>query len=133
MGETVGSFGQAVARDAFAGVLAAIQVPLLVIDAHMRGRSSNRAFQEAFGLSSRACVGESVFALLGGAFDLPELRTALSETLAKRRAFRALETSRPVPGRGMMTFAVSGGATVSPAGAQMLVLSFEIWRREGLA
>ena len=69
------------ARDYAAGIVEAVQVPLVVLDEHLRALSANEAFYLEFGVTPESTEGKTLFEWGGGAWDSPQLRSALEGLL----------------------------------------------------
>ena len=61
-------------RDYFRTIVETVTQPLLVLDAHLRVRTANRSFCEAFGLEHRQLDGVPLFELGRGRWNIPELK-----------------------------------------------------------
>jgi two-component system, chemotaxis family, CheB/CheR fusion protein len=71
-------------RDYFLAIVETLRQPLMVLDHDFRVKSANRMFYETFGLSRRETEGISIFEVGHHQWDLPELRTLLSEVSANQ-------------------------------------------------
>ncbi|MFL5349259.1 MAG: chemotaxis protein CheB [Hyalangium sp.] len=113
------------ARDYATGIVEAVQVPLMVLDESMRVISANRAFYLAYGASADETEKESLFALSGGAWDVPELRAALEGMLAKNTLLQGLEIEHTFPRLGTRRMSLSARSVHSRTGVPMLLLAIE--------
>jgi two-component system CheB/CheR fusion protein len=113
------------ARDYAAGIVEAVQVPLLVLDEDMRVISANEAFYQAFGSSVAETQKKSLFELSGGAWDVPSLRASLGEMLAKNTRLRGLEVEHEFPHQGRRRMSLSARSVHSRTGVPMLLLALE--------
>jgi two-component system CheB/CheR fusion protein len=113
------------ARDYAAGIVEAVQVPLLVLDEELRVLSANGAFYQAFGSSAAGVERKSLFELSGGAWDVPALRTSLGEMLAKNTLLRGLEVEHAFPHLGSRKMSLSARPVHSRTGVPMLLLAIE--------
>jgi len=113
------------ARDYAAGIVAAVQVPLLVLDEGLRVISANPSFYQAYGSSAAGTEQQSVFTLSGGAWDVPALRASLGEMLAKNTRLQGLEVEHEFPHKGKRSMSLSARSVHSRTGVPMLLLSIE--------
>jgi two-component system CheB/CheR fusion protein len=110
-------------RDYARNIVAAVQVPLVVIDGRLRVMSANEAFYKAFGLGAEHTEGRGFFDL-GGGWDTPELRHALGTVLAEDARFQGLELERDFPG-GRRTMSLSACSVPSRTSSRMILLGIE--------
>jgi two-component system CheB/CheR fusion protein len=113
------------ARDYAAGIVAAMQVPLLVLDEDLRVLSANPCFYQAYGSSPAETERQSLFALGGGVWDLPALRASLGEMLARDTRLQDLEAAHEFPHKGKRIMSLSARSVHSPTRVPMLLLSIE--------
>ena len=81
-----------------------VREPLLVLDATLRVQSANRSFYETFAVTPAETEGRLLYELDGGQWDIPELRSLLTEVLSQNHAFAdfAVEHDFPAIGRKTM-------------------------------
>ncbi len=113
------------ARDFATSIVEAVQVPLVVLDADLRTISANEVFRHSFGAALQETQGVLFFELGGGAWDIPELRTALEEMLAKNTRFRGLEVERELAGPGRKTLSFSARPIYSLTGQPLILVAVE--------
>jgi two-component system CheB/CheR fusion protein len=113
------------ARDYSTGIVEAVQVPLMVLDKGMCVLSANKAFYQAYGASAAETVSKSLFELSGGAWDVPELRTALGQMLEKNTLLQGLELEHVFPRLGKRRMSLSARSVHSRTGMPMLLLALE--------
>jgi PAS domain S-box-containing protein len=99
-------------------IVATVRTPLLVLDRAAKIVMVNRAYLLAFRVSETAVIGRSLFELMGGALDLPELRRIVEEG-GETIDF---EIAVDVPQRGRCTFLVNARKMVRPANETETVL-----------
>jgi two-component system CheB/CheR fusion protein len=63
-------------------IIAALRESLLVLDSDLRIITANKSFQEAFSLASTQTIGQRIYDLAGGQWDIPQLRKLLREVLS---------------------------------------------------
>lgn len=108
-------------RDFATSTLAAVQTPLLLLDAQLRVVSANDAYYQAFQVPGGQTEQRGLFDVLGGAWDSPQLRAALSSTAASDGHFQRLELELELPIVGRRAVSLSARA-VSPPGRELLIL-----------
>jgi two-component system CheB/CheR fusion protein len=113
------------ARDFAVSIVEAVQVPLAVLDAHLRTISTNEAFRQSFAFAAQETQGVPFFEMGGGAWDIPQLRTALEEMLAKDTRLRGLEVERELAGAGRRTLSFSARPIHSITGQPMVLVAVE--------
>lgn len=72
-------------------IVLASSTPLVLLDGVFRVRAASGTFCRLFGLDPRAVVGKEFFALGGGEWDLPRLRSLLNATLSGIATIEAYE------------------------------------------
>jgi two-component system, chemotaxis family, CheB/CheR fusion protein len=113
------------ARDYAKATVEAIQMPLVVLDPRHDVVSVNQAFRGHFGASSAELEGRSLYALLNGAWDVPELRSALGGLFKADEPFDHFEVERELPRLGMRVLSLSGRAVPMPSGDKLALLAIE--------
>ena len=113
------------ARDFAASIVEGVQVPLVVLGADLRTISVNEAFRESFATPPQETKGVPFFQLGGGAWDVPQLRTALAEMLAKHTHFRDLEVESELAGDGRRDLSLSARPIYSLTGQPMILVAIE--------
>src|SRR5271156_3036949 len=73
-------------------IIATLREPFVVLDKSLRVRTANAAFYRDFQVSKAETVGRFVSDLGNGQWDIPQLRTLLSQVLSK---------SHPIGGFGV--------------------------------
>jgi PAS domain S-box-containing protein len=105
-------------RDFAESIVHTVRTPLLVLDRAGNIVLVNRAYLVAFKTSEAEVVGRSMFELLGGALDLPELRRVVEEG----GGATDFEVNAELPFRGRCTFLVNARKMVRPANHTETVL-----------
>lgn len=68
-----------------------VREPLLVLDGDLRVRSANQSFYATFHVSQEETVGELLYELGNGQWDIPKLRTLLGDVLPQKRVLNDFE------------------------------------------
>lgn len=120
------------ARSFAEGIVNTVRQPLVVLDADLTVRLTNRAYDAAFGTSHAASEGQPFFALCGGQWDLPRLRELLERVLPRDNHFADFPAEVELPGSGKRLMVLSA-RRLPPAGQRptliLLALEDETERR----
>ena len=120
------------ARDYARATVAAVAMPLVVLDLRHDVVSVNAAFRDHFRAGKVEIEGRSLYALLGGMLDLPELRSAIARALDAGESFGGLEREREVPALGTRVLSMAGRAVPVPGGEKLVLLAVEdVTERQG--
>ncbi|WP_342163995.1 sensor histidine kinase [Methylobacterium sp. SD21] len=74
---------------------------LLVLDLDLRVQSANRAFYRTFAAAPDETVGQALFSLGNGQWDIPKLRRLLLEIVPRDEAVEGYEVGHDFPGIGV--------------------------------
>ncbi len=108
------------------GIVDTITDPLLVLDRDLRVVNASRAFRQTFNVTRDETVGELVYELGGGEWNIPELRRLLEEVIPKASAIVDYEVSADFPSLGPRTMLVSARRLFHPdEPSTTLLLSIE--------
>jgi PAS domain S-box-containing protein len=94
-------------REYTKAILNAVPDPIVVLDADLHIQSANRAFYAMFQVSREAAQGLTLGALNRCAFDLPELKGRLQETLNGTNAFPPFEIDCDLPEAGQRAVVIN--------------------------
>jgi chemotaxis methyl-accepting protein methylase/signal transduction histidine kinase len=81
-------------------IVGTIRQPLLVLDSDLRVVSANPAFYQTFKVAPKATVGELLYELGDGQWDIAHLRKLLAEIIPARSEFKELQVGHEFPGIG---------------------------------
>ena len=113
------------ARDYAAGIVEAVQVPLVVLDQELRALSANEAFHLEFGVASESTEGKTLFDWEGGTWNhIPELRSLLERTFTSAAGFQGHEVEADFGGCKRW-LSLSARPVKSPVGTHMVLLAIE--------
>ena len=93
------------ARNFAESIIDTVNEALLVLDRELKVISTNRAFDEAFGSISESMQNRSIFEISDGQWDIPELRSALQNTVESNDEFfrdLEIELDRPTGQRRLL-------------------------------
>jgi two-component sensor histidine kinase len=108
------------------GIVDTIPAPLLVLDSALCIQSANRAFLRTFQVQRDDTIGRQIYDLGDGQWDIPDLRSLLSEVIPRSTAVIDYRVDHDFPGVGQRTMLVTARTVFNPDdhGTTML-LSFE--------
>ena len=109
-------------REYSAGIVEAVQVPLVVLDDKLVVQSANEAFYEVFHVSRTKTEKRSLFDLGKGQWDAPDLRARLGSMLGGDTRFQNVKVEVEVPRLGKRTMSLSARPVRSGAGIAPLIL-----------
>lgn len=96
------------------GIVDTLEEPLLVLDQSCCILTANRGFYETFRVGRDDTVGRSLFALGGGQWDIPELRSLVGDIIPRSAAIIGYEVKAEFPMIGRRTMLVSARRLVHP-------------------
>ncbi len=103
-------------------VVETVREPLLVLDAGLHIKSANRAFYQAFMVKPEDTVGQAIFDLGNGQWDIPELRILLEDILGKDTMFEGFEVANAFPYIGYKRMLVNARRIVGSNDQTKLIL-----------
>ena len=100
--------------------------PLIVLDESLRAIFANLTFYRSFKISEKQVVGERIYELGSGQWDLPELRELLETIIPKNQSITDFKIEAEFPNVGRRIFALNGRRVEQTAGLPSLVfIAFE--------
>src|ERR1044072_148703 len=78
-------------QDYALNIVDTVREPLFILATTLRVRSANRAFYQTFQVSAEETVGQLIYELGNGQWDIPDLRTLLEAIVPKRSVFNEFE------------------------------------------
>lgn len=114
------------------GIVDTLQEPLVVLDKALTVVSANPAFLQSFRTDRENTLGQSLFELGNGQWNIPELQVLLAEILPKATAILGYQVKYDFPDLGPRTMLVSARQLVHPDhnSTQILVLFEDVTERE---
>jgi two-component system, chemotaxis family, CheB/CheR fusion protein len=113
------------ARDYAAGIVEAVQVPLVVLDEQLRAVSANAAFYLEFRVNPETTEGKTPFEWDGGAWDIPAIRSVLEGlSFAPASGFQGHEVELDFASRKRW-LSLSARTVQSRLGVPMVLLAIE--------
>ena len=107
-------------------IIATLREPFVVLDKSLRVRTANAAFYRDFHVSKEDTEGRFVYDLGNGQWDIPQLRTLLSQVLSNSHPIEDFEVEHAFPALGRRTM-VLNARRFPPDGddAQSILLAIE--------
>src|ERR1700734_43567 len=102
-----------------------VREPLLILDATLRVRSANRAFYQAFHVSSAETEDRLIYELGNGQWDIPDLRTLLEDVVPKSSVFDDFELEHTFPVIGRRVMLLNARKLKAGNHGELLVLAME--------
>ncbi len=114
------------ARNYFENIADTMRNPLIVLDESLRAIFANLTFYRSFKISEKQVVGERIYELGSGQWDLPELRELLETIIPKNQSITDFKIEAEFPNVGRRIFALNGRRVEQTAGLPSLVfIAFE--------
>jgi PAS domain-containing protein len=89
------------------GIVDTLQEPLVVLDRSMVVVAANPAFYKAFGAERERTIGQSLFDLGDGQWDITDLRKLLADVLPKAAAIIGYQVDHDFPNIGPRSMIVT--------------------------
>jgi two-component sensor histidine kinase len=99
-----------------------IREPLLVLDKDLRVVAASRSFYLTFKMLPRDVQGRPVYALGGGAWDIPELRLLLEKILPQHTVMEDYEVQQDFSGLGRRAMLLNARQVLYEKNARTLIL-----------
>jgi two-component system, chemotaxis family, CheB/CheR fusion protein len=103
-------------------IISTVREPLLVLDGELRVIMANRAFYRTFQSSAEESVGQLLYQLDNGQWDIPALRELLGKILPEHRVFNGYEVSSVWKHLGRRTLVLNGRQIASAASEPNMIL-----------
>src|SRR6202790_4141708 len=107
-------------------IIATLREPFVVLDKSLRVRTANAAFYRAFHASKEETEDRFVYELGNGQWDIPQLRTLLSQVLSNSHPVEDFEVEHAFPAIGRRTMLLNA-RRFAPDGddADLVLLAIE--------
>jgi PAS domain S-box-containing protein len=96
------------------GIVDTLTQPLLVLDQNLGVVNANNAFIKTFEVERDEVLGQSMFSLGNGNWDIEDLRKLVEDVIPKAAAVIGYEVTHDFPGIGRHTFSVDAQRLVHP-------------------
>lgn len=110
-------------------IVETIREPIVVLDADAIVRFANSAFAATFDISPMETIGRPLFEVGAGQWNLPRLRTLISDLLTSGRAFEELELEARFGPLGRRVILISGRRLVEPQERCVLLVLTDVTER----
>jgi two-component system CheB/CheR fusion protein len=111
------------ARDFAEAVVATVREPLLVLDAGLRVRTANQAFDALFHIETKDVVGRQIYEIGALRWDIPKLRELLENILPKQTVMMDFELEQTYPSIGLRTMLLHAREIRQADGERMILLA----------
>jgi two-component system CheB/CheR fusion protein len=103
-------------------IVETVREPFLVLTGDLCVKSANAAFYKLFHVTPRVTLGQLLYDLGNGQWDIPELRKALKEVLPQHRVLEEFRVQHEFPTIGQMTMLLNARQIEQREGATPLIL-----------
>ncbi|HWR28322.1 MAG TPA: chemotaxis protein CheB [Negativicutes bacterium] len=110
------------AREYAEAIVETVRHPMAVLDADLRLRTANKAFYQTFRMTTGEMTGQSIFQIKGGQWELPALRTLLTDLLEHDTAFEDFALSGDFLDAGKLTMLINARRIVNSQNKTNLIL-----------
>lgn len=110
------------ARDYAEAIVETVPEPLLVLDGNLCVRTASRSFLKCFRVAREETDGRFIYELGSGQWNIPELRTLLTDVLVKDRQVEGFEVRNHFPGIGQKTMLLNARRLDQEGGRTQLIL-----------
>ena len=118
--------GVSVAERLLLDIIDTVREPLLVLDAEFRVTHANRAFLQTFQVAREDTIGEALFTMGDGEWDIALLRKLLRDRLGVERELYDVEIDHVFPGIGRRTMLLNARlVTHAPDSPGLILLAIE--------
>ncbi|HMA24898.1 MAG TPA: ATP-binding protein [Gemmatimonadaceae bacterium] len=114
--------GVAPAERLLLDIIDTVREPLLVLDSDFRVTHTNRAFFQTFRVAPEDTIGEVLFALGDGQWDIPPLRELLRDRLVAEPALYDVDVDHIFPGIGRKIMLLNARLVTHDPGAPRVIL-----------
>jgi two-component sensor histidine kinase len=104
------------------GIVDTVADPMLVLDAGLCVQSASRSFFETFKVDRYETIGQPLFELGNGQWDIPDLRHLLGDVIPKSSAVIDYEVEHEFPGLGRRTMLLTARTLYHPDNASHSLL-----------
>lgn len=106
----------------FRGIIDTVREPLLVLDAEFRVIELNQSFQSTFKVSPLQTIGQPLFRLDNGQWNIPVLRGLLADVLERRQSISDFEVEHDFESLGRRHLLLNARTLVQQQDAQPMIL-----------
>jgi two-component system CheB/CheR fusion protein len=110
------------ARELAESIVTTVREPLVVLDEHLQVVSANQAFYSTFRVEPGGTLGQVLYELGNGQWDIPALRQLMEEILPQNATFDDFEVTHEFEQIGRRTMLLNARRILSEAGHPRLIL-----------
>ncbi|MDP2430642.1 MAG: chemotaxis protein CheB [Pseudomonadota bacterium] len=110
------------ARELAEAIVDTVREPLVVLDGDLRVVSASRAFYKQFKTTLGATVGQPLYELGNGQWDIPQLRELLEKILPRDQSFEGYEVEHDFPAIGHRKLSLNARRLVARNGVNPMIL-----------
>ncbi len=110
------------ARELAEAIVDTVREPLMVLDGDLRVVSASRAFYERFNTTVDNTVGQPLYRLGNGQWDIPQLRELLEKILPRDQSFNGYVVEYDFPAIGHRKIFLNARSLVARNGANPMIL-----------
>ncbi len=110
------------ARDYAEAIVETVREPLLVLDAGLHIKSSNKAFYQTFMVTPEETMNKSIFELGNRQWDIPQLRVLLEDILCNNTLFENFEVAHNYPHLGYRKMLINARRIIGSDNQTKLIL-----------
>jgi two-component system CheB/CheR fusion protein len=104
------------------GIIHTLREPMLVLDGELRVRTANDAFYRAFRAAPDQTIGQLIYELGNGQWNIPRLRSLLEEVLPSANHFEDFEVEHEFPDIGKRRMLLNARALRTGDGTPKMIL-----------
>lgn len=104
------------------GIVDTVAYPLLVLNESLCVQSANRSFFETFKVDRDETIGQHIYQLGNGQWDIPDLRLLIMDVIPKSTAVIDYEVEHDFPGLGRRTMLLTARTLFHPSSASHSLL-----------
>ncbi len=109
-------------RELSEGIVNTVNEPLIVLDRELQVVSASRAFYKHFQVTPEQTVGQKIYDLCNGQWDIPALRGLLEDVLPQRRVMEGFVVEHDFPDLGKRRMVLNARCIVTAQGNTDLIL-----------
>lgn len=115
------------ARKFAENIVDTIREPLLILDDNLNIVSAGKSFYRIFGMNKKNTIGNQIFNLSGGQWNIPELKVILEKIIPENSSFENMVMNHKFPGLENKKIIINGRRiTGQDTDNQLILLAFEI-------
>jgi two-component system CheB/CheR fusion protein len=105
-------------------IVETVRQPILVLDDELRVRRANAAFYRSFHVEKKQTLGERIYHLGHGQWDIPKLRALLEDVLLRQTRFHDFEIEHVFPKIGFRKIRLNA-RRLEKQNERLILLAFE--------